>query len=179
MKSIFLLAVTAAIILTGCLWAPYRETIYYDIVPPETKTAGNTTFQIAELRNSSGTGSRFQYKDADGRISSDPDVKWLMQPGALVTRGIRLALSSPAGEANVIDPAQTTCVRGDLLVFETDLQKKEFCLHAILKVIPPGGKEKILDCDIRIPLQNTTPENITRAAGLAVGEIVKQLKKDF
>ena len=179
MKSIFLLAVTTAIFLTGCLWTPYRETVYYDIVPPETQTDGSTFFQIAELRNSSGAGSRFQYKDAAGRISSDPDLKWLMQPGALVTRGIRLALSVAAGEAKAVDPAQTTYVRGDLLAFETDLQKKVFSLHAILKITPPGGKEKILDCDIRIPLQNTKPETITRAAGLAVGEIVKQLKKDF
>ena len=177
MRLFFLLALTAAVFLTGCLGAPYRETVYYDIVPPETGPAGKTFFQVTDLRNLSGAGNRFQYRDASGRIDSDPDLKWLMQPGALVARAMRLALSDPAGGVQTADPAQMTYVRGDLLVFETDMEKKAFCLHARFRVTPPGGKEQALDCNIRIPMQNVKPESVTRAATLAVGELVKQLKK--
>ncbi len=181
MKSCFWSALLLLFLLTGCLWAPYRETVYFDIVPAASSSAGNMFFQVADLRNCSGAGSRFQYRDANGKITADPDRKWLMQPGALVARAIRLALAENADKAGVsvkkADPAQLGYIRGELLAFETDLARKIFTLHARLQVTQPGNKELLLDCNIRIPLQDTEPESIARAAGDAVAKIIEQLKK--
>jgi hypothetical protein len=181
MKSHILSASAMLLLLTGCLWNPYRETVYYDIIPTNTASSGNTVYHVAVLRNSSGTGSRFQYKDADGKITGDPDRKWVMQPGALVARSIRLALAAPADNTGVqvrkTDSARQVYIRGELLAFETDTVKKVFTLHARLHVTPAGAGEHLLDCNIRIPMQDTEPESITRAAGEAVGKIVEQLKK--
>ena len=181
MKRHILSASAMLLLLTGCLWNPYRETVYYDIIPADTVPAGNTVYHVADLRNCSGTGSRFQYKDADGKITGDPDRKWVMQPGALVARSIRLALAAPADSTGVrlrkADSARQVYVRGELLAFETDMDKKVFSLHARLHVTPTGAGEHLLDCNIRIPMQDTAPESITRAAGEAIGKIVEQLKK--
>ena len=181
MKSCILSALSVLFLLTGCLWAPYRETVYYDIIPAEAASAGNAVFLVTELRNCSGTGSRFQYKDASGRITADPDHKWLMQPGALVARALRLSLTSPTGRHGVsikkADAERKIYVRGDLLAFDTDLNRKVFTLHARLQVTQPGAGEQLLDCNIRIPMHDTEPESISRAAGEAVGKIVEQLKK--
>ena len=176
MKRHILSASAMLLLLTGCLWNPYRETVYYDIIPADTVPAGNTVYHVADLRNCSGTGSRFQYKDADGRITGDPDRKWVMQPGALIARSIRLALAAPEDNTGVslqkADSARQVYIRGELLAFET-----MFSLHARLHVTPAGAGEHLLDCNIRIPMQDTEPESITRAAGEAVGKIVEQLKK--
>ena len=181
MKRHILSASAMLLLLTGCLWNPYRETVYYDIIPADTVPAGNTVYHVADLRNCSGTGSRFQYKDADGRITGDPDRKWVMQPGALIARSIRLALAAPEDNTGVslqkADSARQVYIRGELLAFETDTAQKMFSLHARLHVTPAGAGEHLLDCNIRIPMQDTEPESITRAAGEAVGKIVEQLKK--
>lgn len=182
MKTIFFSALAVLTLLTGCLWAPYRETVYFDIVPRENTAAQGVTFDITDLRNDSGSGSRFQYRNADGRISADPDRKWVMPPGALVARAIRLALTPVPAENKGIsiqssDPATAVRVSGDLLVFETDLAAKTFCVHARLRVRTPRNKVQLLDCNIRIPMQDTTPGSITLAGGKAVEEIVNQLKK--
>ncbi|MBR2643344.1 MAG: hypothetical protein IKD46_09480 [Lentisphaeria bacterium] len=181
MKICFGAAAAALLLLCGCLWSPYRETVYYDIVPVDTVPEQSVVYQVADFRNCSGAGSRFQYKKADGQVISDPDCKWLMQPGALVARAIRLSLTQPATttEVTVKNAAAVKqfYVRGELLTFETDLKKKEFVLHAKIRVVSPGGQEHLLDCSSRIPLQDIEPGAISRAAGIAVSEIVNQLKK--
>ena len=64
--------------------------------------------------------------------------------------------------------------KGEIIV-TTD--EKEFVLHAKIRVVSPGGLEHLLDCSSRIPLQDIEPGTISRAAGIAVSEIVNQLKK--
>ncbi|MBQ4336739.1 MAG: hypothetical protein IJC34_06080 [Lentisphaeria bacterium] len=174
-------AAAVLFLLCGCLWSPYRETVYYDIMPADSVPEQSIVYQVTDFRNCSGAGSRFQYKNADGQIVSDPDCKWLMQPGALVARAIRLSLTAPSKTTGITvknaDAVKQFYVRGELLTFETDLEKMEFVLHAKIRVVSPGAKEHLLDCSSRIPLQDIEPGTISRAAGIAVSEIVNQLKK--
>lgn len=159
------------LLLSGCFCSQYRDTAYFDLTPA--KAAAAVPVEIAVLQNRSGAGSRFQYRAAGGRILADPDRKWIMPPGALVSRALRSALTpakSDTADSGIL-------VSGEILFFETDLETRKFHLQAQLRITRRDGKTRDLNCDIEIPLTGDAPEHTVRAADQAVNELAEQLSK--
>ena len=155
--------------LTGCLWSSYRDIAYFDLTPVPGAVSGEV--RIAELRNASGAGSRFQYRDKTGRIVTDPDCKWVLPPGALVTRALRASLTP-----KTVSGAKTAHVSGEILFFEVRQDAGKFHLLANLRV-SAGGKEKTVHCDLTAPVADSSPEAVVRAANQTVLEMAKLLNR--
>ena len=170
MKCRALAAALPLLLLTGCLCSSYRDTAYFDL-SPSPRNGSAPLVRVAELRNSSGAGSRFQYRERDGRIVSDPDRKWIMPPGALVARALRTALSG----SGRID-GKGALVSGELLFFETDRTAGKFRLCADMS-IESGDRRKTVRIDVSAPVADDSPEAVVRAADLAVNEMAKRLSQ--
>ena len=165
-------AFSLLLLLSGCFCSQYRDTAYFDLTPA--KAAAAVPVEVAELQNRSGSGSRFQYREKNGRILADPDRKWILPPGALVARALRSALTPPASSAAGEPETQ---ISGELLFFETDLETRNFHLQAQLRITRRDGKTRKLNCDIKIPLTGDAPEHTVQAANQAVGKLAGQLSK--
>ena len=171
MKHCFPAATVLLLMLTGCFSSQYRDTAYFDLTP--SRTAVSRTVSVAELRNLSGAGSRFQYREPTGRILADPDNKWVLPPGALVARALRSSLTPPK---NAVAEAETQ-IHGELLFFESVRATRKFHLQAHFRIVRSDGKPRTLNADIEVPLSGDGPEDVVRAANQAVGKLAVQLAK--
>ncbi len=159
----FLPLLPIALLCGGCVFEPYRETVRYDLeCPPQSVAldAGNLTFR--EFQNCSGTGTRFRYRRADGRIEDDPYCKWVLPPEELLPRALNLMTSS--------DGAVRPSVTADVLlrVFEADLGRGVFVLAGEWRIVPEG---QAMAFRIEEPLTDTTPEAVVRAAAAVTAQL--------
>ncbi len=168
--------------LAGCFGAPYRDTAYFDLSPEGVREPQIQAISVMDLQNRSGAGTRFQYRLPDGQVQTDPDHKWILPPGALVSRGVRQAflpdLKNQKAMSKSIPEEEIAVVNGELLMFEADMKSMSFCLQAKLTVRPNArSKQQNIGFVTRIPLKDKSAAAVVQAVNQAVHELAVQISK--
>ena len=120
------LAPAGLLLLAGCIFRDTPETAYFDLPLPEAAAIrpDRIPVVVSEFRNESGSGVRFQLRRGS-RIEADPANKWVLPPGALLTRSLTQSLAARPDERRV---------SGTLLRFEADLERGRFLLAGTYRI---------------------------------------------
>ncbi len=158
--------------LTGCLFSPYREIVYYDLRPVQEQTA--VQVDVSDFLNRAGVTSRFQYRSSDGRIQTDPDNKWIVPPEVLVARGLRDCFNGRNGK--FLSVGKRIRVSGELVHFEVLTDRMVFLLGARVTLSGEGRETKVMDFLTEEKISSAKPEDVVNAAGNAVSKLAGQIK---
>ena len=155
----------AAILLTflnsGCLFEPYYPTRVFDFPAPEQPIGGNLL--ATEFLNDSSADFRMQSKNSDGEVRIRPYCRWVLPPGALVSRGLNAQFRAET---------HPRIVTGSIRQFEVDEKNQTFCLSGFYH-----SRENTdpIPFRVEIPLKNRSEEAIVAAASQAIKQLAEQI----
>ncbi len=159
MPKIFLAGIAVLTLFCGCLFEPYRETLQYDLVVQPVAPAPKQPMQVLEFRNDSSAGLRMQQRFAGGQVVTDPYCRWILSPGALVSRALNTALALPG----VSEPR---AIGGTIEIFEVDARAKLFRFAGTVYQAPDA--RRTIRFDLSAPLADDSAEAIAAAAAETV-----------
>lgn len=151
-------------------------TRYFDLsIPARISLPGKN---ILVLPFSSHSGDRYKMALRVGNsIHSSEACKWIMPPGSLMTKYLRLAFRSEAGEAMGKD---VVTLSGSISAFESG--KKEVVLGLTYRLrMVSGGKAKEFSRTIllRQKFNEPSPEAFAEAMSLAAGKAAESIAQDI
>lgn len=163
-----LISAAITLVLCGCIWEPYHETTYYDLNCAKIVTAQKDAPQIyvVEFENLTNAESRMQMRFDNGRIVTDSYAKWILPPGELIPR----ALNELFVNAKLTGAERR--ISGRLFKFEADNTERVFNLTGTWKF---EGSKQYQTFEIKTPLDDYTPKQISKAASSAVEKLATEI----
>lgn len=180
-KTALLFLLPCSIFLASCSIFPAPEVTasrYYDLATPERISVAGKNILLAPFASNSGERYKMALREGHS-IRSTEECKWIMPPGSLMTKYLRLAFRSEPG---VPLGKKEVTLSGSVSAFESDND------HAVLGITytlytfngkkPAELSRTVL---IREKCKARTPEEfsaaMTRAAGKVAASIAADLNK--
>ncbi|MFA7229945.1 MAG: hypothetical protein WC071_01620, partial [Victivallaceae bacterium] len=110
MRTIVNLLFTALLLIfaAGCIFAPYHETMNYDLEPAAVAVPANVRVDVRDFDNNSGAGRKMLFRVDKYRMVEDGYSKWVQAPGALLGRYLTNAFFQSGKASTDIKPIEVS-----------------------------------------------------------------------
>ncbi len=176
MKQVFFCLGILLLLSGGCMFAPHRETMYYDLALAEVPEKLNDapSINVLEFDNNSGGSQKMLARLDQYRILEDPFNKWVQSPGELLSRHL-------GRQFNTFGDQPGYLVTGVVEVFEVNLDRQEFVLggkYQIIRNTSPGG-HFLRSFMISEKYEEAVPAAFAAAASRCAAALARQVNEDI
>ena len=181
--SVGLLAVSAAALLTGCIFSvPYKEVGYYDLNSPEKPLSDGTRVKVNIFKNIETGKFKMVYRDGESRVIVDDYNKWVQTPDLMVSRYLQAAFSNDKVTTEE-QGASEFVISGTVFMFAIDLKSRKTSLGVSYKITAnqSGSEKEALSnsCVLTSAFEKDDPADFARAMSMCAELLAKRLKADI
>jgi uncharacterized lipoprotein YmbA len=181
--SVGVLAVSAAALLTGCIFSvPYKEVGYYDLNSPEKPLSDGTRVKVNIFKNIETGKFKMVYRDGESRVIVDDYNKWVQTPDLMVSRYLQAAFSNDKITTEE-QGASEFVISGTVFIFAIDLKSRKTSLGVSYKITAnqSGSEKEVLSnsCVLTSAFEKDDPADFARAMSMCAELLAKRLKADI